>query len=665
VIFLPTSGALVASRFRLRHPIGKGGMGQVWEAHDRELDSSCAIKFILDHLARDPDARSRLVREARAVARLRSPHVVTILGVGEHADAMYLAMELLDGETLASRLERTRRLDGITTLAIVEQVVQVLDRAHAHGIVHRDLKPDNIWLSADSPPFIKVLDFGVAKSTLKTGEKQTATGALMGTPHYMSPEQASGDREVDHRSDLWALAVIAMECLSGRRPFESSGLGDLLMKIMQTRPPSAQAMDPNLPAALNLWWQRALAHELDERYPNATELALGLRIALGLTIAPVGASPFAETSRGTWGVAPVARIPTLVTNITPAVPADPAAPPSTHTPSTLAQPLEAQAASPQHASLQQAQPKQPLPLAPTVAAHAIPTLAPLGVDSTQVVDAPPPLTEQMMAGQAPSFPFRPADAGSVGALTQTAAGGAIVAPRRRWWWAAAAAGCAVLALSVTWWRLREPTPAPIADTAPLVEPALGSGLPGAGLPGSGPPGSAPQADTVAHSLRPEGVAARSAVKQLVIPPTGSPPSTATQPSFPAPPAVTLQPVTGPAARPDSSPKAAADAPPTVRPINISPVPATAAAVKKAASPSSELPEERPRRATAPGKSAPSKSASPASGASSKSAPSKSASSKSAAAKTQPGKTQSAKTQPAKSSPPAGESAAELQRRLGF
>ncbi|MEY4545528.1 MAG: hypothetical protein RL685_1723 [Pseudomonadota bacterium] len=646
-------------------------MGQVWEAHDRELDSSCAIKFILDHLARDPDARSRLVREARAVARLRSPHVVTILGVGEHADAMYLAMELLEGETLARRLERTRRLDGITTLAIVEQVVQVLDRAHAHGIVHRDLKPDNIWLSADSPPFIKVLDFGVAKSTLKAGEKQTATGALMGTPHYMSPEQASGDREVDHRSDLWALAVIAMECLSGRRPFESSGLGDLLMKIMQTRPPSAQAMDSSLPVALNLWWQRALAHELEERYPNASELALGLRIALGLTIAPVGASPFAETSRGTWGVEPVARVPTLVTNITPAVPAEPAAPPSTHTPSTLAQPLEAQAASPQQPSLQQSQPKQPSPLAPAVAAQAIPTLAPLGVDSTQVAEAPPPLTEQMSAGLAASLPFRPTDAGSVGALTQTSAGGAIVGPRRRWSWAAAAAGCSVLALSVTWWRLREPTPDPIADTVPLAEPA---------------PSAAPLAErTMAHSLQPEGAAGRPAVvvpasatppaptqptvKQLVIPPIVSTPSTARQLSLPAPPTVTLQPVTSPAAQPGSSSKAASGAPPTIRPITISPVPATAVAAKKLAAPSSQPPAERPQ-ATAPGKSAPSKSASsksaPSKSASSKSAPSKSAPSKSTPSKSTPSKsTAPAKRPPAKGSRPGGENAAELQRRLGF
>jgi hypothetical protein len=252
-------------------------------------------------------------------------------------------------------------------------------------------------------------------------------------------------------------------------------------------------------------------------------------------------------------------------------------------------------------------------------------VAPLGVDSTQVADAPPPLTEQMRAELAASFPFRPSDAGSVGALTQTAAGALSVAPRRRWWWAAAA-GCAVLALSVTWWRLREPTPAPIADTAPLVEPARVA---------------VPAAEhTVAHSLQPEGA-------------TGQLPSS-------APPAVTVQLPTPPAAQPRSIPKAAVDAP-TVRPINISPVPAAAPAEKKPAAPSSPLVAPHPpRRGSSTDQSATQQSASTKS-ASTKSAPSKSAPGKSEASKS----AAPAKSPPGKSSPPAGENAAELQRRLGF
>ncbi|HEU4580922.1 MAG TPA: serine/threonine-protein kinase [Polyangiaceae bacterium] len=321
-MFLPSPGALVAHRFRLRHPIGKGGMGQVWEAHDKELDGPCAVKFIVDHLARDPEARLRMVREARAVARLRSPHVVNILSVGEHEDAMYLAMELLEGETLSTRLERTGKLDAQTTLALLEQVAQVLDKAHAHGVVHRDLKPDNIWLCAEPKLFVKVLDFGIAKSQ-RLSAGATASGALMGTPQYMSPEQANGERELDHRSDLWSLAIITMECLSGKRPYEASGLGNLLMKIMSSPPPAVHDLDPTLPASLAPWWQRALAHDPNQRFQSAAELIQAL--GSGLATLPSGRGPLQldKTARGNWAEPTPAPHPqpphvrTLVTNITP------------------------------------------------------------------------------------------------------------------------------------------------------------------------------------------------------------------------------------------------------------------------------------------------------------------------------------------------------------
>jgi serine/threonine-protein kinase len=320
-MFLPTPGALVANRFRLRHPIGKGGMGQVWEAHDKELDGPCAVKFIVDHLAQDPEARLRMVREARAVARLRSPHVVSISSVGEHEGAMYLAMELLEGETLSNRLERSIKLDATTTLALLEQLVHVLDKAHASGIIHRDLKPDNIWLTAEPRLFVKVLDFGIAKSTFKIGGgDQTVSGALMGTPQYMSPEQAHGERNVDHRSDLWALAIIAMECLSGRRPFESTGLGELLMKIMTKAPPPVHDLDPALPASLGPWWQRALARDPNQRFQNAADLVHGLRLGLATAVGR-GPSVFDRTELGSWLSPPAAPTPmrgqTLVTNIEP------------------------------------------------------------------------------------------------------------------------------------------------------------------------------------------------------------------------------------------------------------------------------------------------------------------------------------------------------------
>ena len=276
-MFVAQPGLIVGNRYSLTQVIGRGGMGEVWKAHDRELDSACAVKFILQHLAGDRGIRERFAREAKAVARLRSPHVVHILGVGEVETVPYLAMELLDGETLLARLERIARMHPAVTLKMLEQVAEALESAHQAGIVHRDLKPDNIWFWSGNKVFVKVLDFGVAKTGMTTESLQTATGALVGTPQYMSPEQALGNRDIDHRSDLWSLAVITMECLSGKRPFESAGLGDLLMKIVNAPPPPAAELAPDLPAALQEWWSKALARDPRDRFQSATELVDALR----------------------------------------------------------------------------------------------------------------------------------------------------------------------------------------------------------------------------------------------------------------------------------------------------------------------------------------------------------------------------------------------------
>lgn len=288
-MFVAQPGLIVGNRYSLTHVIGRGGMGEVWKAHDRELDTACAVKFILQHLANDRGIRERFAREAKAVARLRSPHVVHILGVGEIDNVPYLAMELLDGETLLARLERIGRMHPAVTLKMLEQVAEALESAHQAGIVHRDLKPDNVWFWSGNKVFVKVLDFGVAKTAMTTESLQTATGALVGTPQYMSPEQALGNRDIDHRSDLWSLAVIAMECLSGRRPFESAGLGDLLMKIVGAAPPPVRELASDLPAGLQEWWSKALARDPRDRFQSATELVDALRPCL---------SPFEQDAHG-------------------------------------------------------------------------------------------------------------------------------------------------------------------------------------------------------------------------------------------------------------------------------------------------------------------------------------------------------------------------------
>lgn len=282
-MFEPKPHAVVASRYRLAREIGRGGMGAVWEAFDLELEAPCALKFILNQDTKPAEVRARFLREARAVARLQSPHVVSVRSVGEWEGALYIAMELLVGETLFERLTRTTTLSVRETARLVDQVASVLAIAHAAGIVHRDLKPENIWLWSQGELLVKVLDFGVAKHVLDDGTLlKTATGVLVGTPYYMSPEQAAGDRQVDHRSDLWSLAMIAAESLSGLRPFQGTGLGQVLASIISGAPPDITQLYPPSNPALRTWWARATAKDPSARYDSAPTLAREFATALGL-----------------------------------------------------------------------------------------------------------------------------------------------------------------------------------------------------------------------------------------------------------------------------------------------------------------------------------------------------------------------------------------------
>jgi serine/threonine-protein kinase len=219
--------AVVAGRFKLNRLIGRGGMGSVWQATHLGLDIPCAVKFIEGEMSNMAEAQTRFEREAKAAAQLRSPHVVQILDHGVCEGTPYIAMELLDGEDLGKRLARNGRIQPSELSAIITQVTRALTKAHAVGIVHRDLKPDNIFLVRDDDREIaKVLDFGIAKSASNALEgSNTKTGAMLGTPYYMSPEQAQGIKTVDYRSDLWSLAVIVFQCLTGALPFESEALG--------------------------------------------------------------------------------------------------------------------------------------------------------------------------------------------------------------------------------------------------------------------------------------------------------------------------------------------------------------------------------------------------------------------------------------------------------
>jgi serine/threonine-protein kinase len=245
------------------------------------------VKFIHAHVAGVAETRARFEREAKVVAQLRSPHVVQVLDYGECEGMPYIAMEFLEGEDLGRRLKRVGRLSSIDTYVVLAQVARALSKAHAAGLVHRDLKPENIFLVRDDEQeLVKILDFGIAKSSVHAiAHGSTATGALLGTPSYMSPEQAQGTKAVDWRSDLWSLGVVAFRCITGRLPFVSDALGDLLVQIIVNQLPSASQIAPDVPPRFDAWWQRAAARDPAQRFQSAKELIDALGIAFELSTA--------------------------------------------------------------------------------------------------------------------------------------------------------------------------------------------------------------------------------------------------------------------------------------------------------------------------------------------------------------------------------------------
>ncbi|MFS8068085.1 MAG: serine/threonine-protein kinase, partial [Byssovorax sp.] len=262
---------------RLERLIGRGGMGSVWAARHLQLDTLIAIKFI-DAVTDIGDARVRFEREARAAAQLRSPHVVQILDHGIDDERPYIAMELLEGEDLGERLRRTPRLSLQATATIITQASKALRRAHEGGVIHRDLKPGNIFLARfDDDEVVKLLDFGVAKlrysDDLAPGVQMTQTGVIFGSPSYMSPEQARGNRVIDHRTDLWSLAVILFRCITGSKPFEAESIGDLVIKLCIDPLPVPTHLVPELPPEVDSFFERAFARDPDLRFQSATALA--------------------------------------------------------------------------------------------------------------------------------------------------------------------------------------------------------------------------------------------------------------------------------------------------------------------------------------------------------------------------------------------------------
>src|SRR5262245_52663637 len=264
-------------------------MGQVYRARDTRLDRSVALKVLPAELSSDPDHRSRFEREARAIAALSHPHICVVHDVGREGDVNYLVMEHLDGETLADRLARskTHSLPIAEVVRYAIEIADALDKAHRAGIVHRDLQPANIMLTKSGA---KLLDFGLAKlkgptvpismtaieQATTTGGPKTASGTILGTVHYMSPEQVEG-READARSDLWALGVVIYEMATGTRPFEGDSAASVIGAILKDTPPAISARQPLAPSSLDRAVARCLARDPDDRWQSAADLRATLQ----------------------------------------------------------------------------------------------------------------------------------------------------------------------------------------------------------------------------------------------------------------------------------------------------------------------------------------------------------------------------------------------------
>lgn len=263
-------------------------MGEVWSVRNERTNRDFAIKFLLPALARDPEALHRFVREAKATGQMRHPNVVTAMDAGMHDGRPYLVMELLSGESLEARLARDGRLDELETCILMAQVARALEHAHACALVHRDLSTANVFLcdsQDEGPAAVKVLDFGVSKvlDESQNGRVRTDNGKILGSPFYMSPEQAKGAEGVDARTDIWSLGVLIYQCLGGKTPFVGPNYNALMFSILQSSHEPLACRLPQLDQELNELVESCLIKDREIRTGSAAELANQLeQIALRL-----------------------------------------------------------------------------------------------------------------------------------------------------------------------------------------------------------------------------------------------------------------------------------------------------------------------------------------------------------------------------------------------
>ena len=254
--------------YRLINRLGAGGMGEVWRAEDTKLLRQVAIKILPEQLAADEEWKERFLREARTVAQLNHPNIATIYSIDQQGETLFIAMELIEGQSLGEVMAKGPMAPA-DAVRVAIHVCDGLTEAHAKGIVHRDIKPDNIILS---PRFVKILDFGIAKQVGGTADPSlTQGGMVVGTPHYMSPEQALG-RAVDARTDIFSLGVVMYEMLSGSKPFVGEAVTEVMLKIVMNEPRDiAQAAFGITPALASIV-RRCMKKQPEERARNAEDL---------------------------------------------------------------------------------------------------------------------------------------------------------------------------------------------------------------------------------------------------------------------------------------------------------------------------------------------------------------------------------------------------------
>ncbi|MHB8678166.1 MAG: serine/threonine-protein kinase [Rudaea sp.] len=259
--------------YRLLGTLGRGGMGVVYKGYETSLNRYVAIKVLAESLAHDESVKERFLREARSMAALNDPHIISIYFIGDDAGQTYFVMEFVDGESLGSLLKREGKLKPEQAAKIVYQTAQGLATAHDRGVIHRDIKPGNLMLTSKGA--VKIADFGIALSSQDFSKKLTSTGEFVGTPGYLSPEVCQG-KPVDQRSDIFSLGIVLFECLAGRMPFTDESPLGLMLEVVKAEIPDVRTLNAEVDPELERILSRMVAKDPAERYQSCQELVADL-----------------------------------------------------------------------------------------------------------------------------------------------------------------------------------------------------------------------------------------------------------------------------------------------------------------------------------------------------------------------------------------------------